>query len=271
MSDSNLATCTFHVIRYVPNLLREEHINIGLLLHDRARNRAVARVLAEPEELARTRRLHPEADTSVLLGLTSSLLPLLTGNAPEEIEQVIEKLGETLSNAIQFGPRRAVLTENADAEFEHIYAAQVSPPAAIPYGGAARTDTRAGLRAQASEVFRRAGLLARMEHSVSMEPFTFAGDSLRLDYRYRQNGTAGYVHTVPLLRDPNQPKSIAFTAGRVRAHDDGARFHALTENEPAGDGAHFRALAAFLREQRIEVVPRNELPVFAARLQSLLP
>jgi hypothetical protein len=269
MAEEQLSACTFRVVRYIPNLLRDEWINIGVVLHDRARNLALTRVLSEPEELARVRRLHPEADTQTLVSFSSTFESFLPANG-DGLEAAIEKLDSTLSNILQFSSQKAVLTEDAESELERLYATHVTPPRAGPRDATSRADTRAGLRARVSEVFRRVGVWRRMERGVRVEKFTFAGDPLRLDFMYRQNGTVGFLHAVPLLRDAAQARSFAFTVERIKARLAGALFHAVTEDAPRAEPARFHALAGFLREQQIEVVPQAELAGFASRLSTMI-
>jgi hypothetical protein len=56
----------YRIVRYAPNLVRDEWLNIGVLLFDpRTRERRL-RLISETEEFARVRRLHPEADEALL-------------------------------------------------------------------------------------------------------------------------------------------------------------------------------------------------------------
>ncbi len=65
-----LRPCAYHVVRYTPNLVRDEWVNIGILLFDPASGRLLQRLLEEPAEFARVRRLHPAADEEFLRRLS---------------------------------------------------------------------------------------------------------------------------------------------------------------------------------------------------------
>ena len=77
MPDETLQPCAYHVVRYQPNLIRDEWVNIGVLLfipglgpgRGPATGRVRQRWLEEPADLARLRRLHPAADEELLLRL----------------------------------------------------------------------------------------------------------------------------------------------------------------------------------------------------------
>ena len=61
------------ILRYTPNLVRNEWVNIGVLLFDPASGERRLRLIEEQEEFARVRRLHPGADEGLLRGLRDDL------------------------------------------------------------------------------------------------------------------------------------------------------------------------------------------------------
>lgn len=65
--------CAYRVLRYAPNLVRDEWVNIGVLVFDPASGERRLRLIEEPEEYARVRRLHPRADESLLRALRNDL------------------------------------------------------------------------------------------------------------------------------------------------------------------------------------------------------
>jgi hypothetical protein len=74
------------------------------------------------------RRLHPNADEELLRALPGEFEARLEG-PDEEVRTSLEKLAQTLSNAIQLGPEKGVEAADFDAELDRLYYAQVSPPA----------------------------------------------------------------------------------------------------------------------------------------------
>jgi Protein of unknown function (DUF3037) len=76
-----LRPCAYHVIRYTPNLVRDEWVNIGILLFDPATGRLLQRLVEEPAEFARIRRLHPTADEELLRRLSDDFASQSAGGA----------------------------------------------------------------------------------------------------------------------------------------------------------------------------------------------
>ncbi|MFZ3202177.1 MAG: DUF3037 domain-containing protein, partial [Candidatus Acidiferrales bacterium] len=51
----------YRVLRYSPDPIRDEWVNIGVVLEHTDGARLAVRLIEEPSELARVRRLHPQA------------------------------------------------------------------------------------------------------------------------------------------------------------------------------------------------------------------
>src|SRR5579863_8439045 len=105
MPDETLQPCAYHVVRYLPNLLRDEWVNIGVLLLDPSSGRVRQRWLEEPADLARLRRLHPAADEELLLRLPAEFDRQFAGAGSDGVA-LLEKFDQTLSSALQLSPRK---------------------------------------------------------------------------------------------------------------------------------------------------------------------
>jgi len=262
MADENLLTCTFRILRYVPNLVRDEWMNIGVLLVD-PDGQLHVRVLEEESQYARLRRIHPAVDVPVLRALEADLeaRAAQTGGGAA----VLAGLEDTLSNSLQLGPQKAVLTANADAELERLFHDQVEPSMQRAAGAAEREPNRASIRFRAREVFRRTRLYGRLQFGVKVEEFTAAGDPFRLDFGW-QNGTRGFLHSVALGRDSGQAKVLAYTAAAVREKIPGAEFAAITEVPPQRGNSRHEFTVSLLESSDIQVVPLTGLDQYARTL-----
>lgn len=267
MAEETGNTFRYRVLRYTPNLIRDEWVNIGVLLEDVSGPRRAVRLVEENSEIARIRRLHPGVDENLLRALPADIDSRL--QAPEaEAQRYLEKLEDTLSNVLQFSPGRAVIAEDFDAEIDRLYREHVAPPPAAR--GGIVENTRGWIRGRLNDIFRRHRILSRLERSVRVEEFTQPGDPLRLDYAYRYNGTRGYVQAVALGRDPAQAKVLAYTAECIRARAANSEFTAITEIEPLPQNPRHQFVARLFEEQRISVVALNRVEQFAERLRPRL-
>jgi Protein of unknown function (DUF3037) len=268
MSEATLRSYAYHVVRYTPNLVRDEWVNIGILLFDPASGRVLWRLMEDPAELARIRRLHPVADEALLRGLSEELEAQLGAGRGDELES-LARLQQTLSNAVQLSPQKGLLAEDLDAELDRLYRDHVEPPR---YSRSFEDlSTRNAIRTRANQVFRSSGIWTRLERRVRVEEFTHAGDPMRFDYAYRRNGTQGFVQALPLGRDPSQAKVLAFTAEAVRTKLPKAEFLAVTEVEPhPQENPRHRFVTGLLAEREVTVLPLTRLMAWAQGMRPRL-
>jgi hypothetical protein len=268
--------CAYRVLRYTPNLVRDEWVNIGVLLFDPQTGERRLRVIEEEEEYRRVRRLHPGADELVLRALRDDLEDRFqsayaggsAGNGGNW-QQLLAKWDETLSNALQLAPQKGVFAADLDAELERLYADHVAPQRAPSRVGA--PGSRASLRSYCSQVFRQARLWDRLQKSVRAEEFTFPGDPMRLDYSYRRNGTRGFVQTLSVTRAPADAKLLAYTVERISAKASlKTEFAAVTDVELKTENDRHRFVRDTLRDVGIEPIPLEGFAVWVNKLKPLL-
>jgi Protein of unknown function (DUF3037) len=264
-----LKPCAYHVIRYLPNLVRDEWVNIGVLLFDAASGRVLRRLVEEPAEMARVRRLHPAADEGLLRGLAEELDAQIGAPGGSPAEQ-LARLERTLSNAVQLSPRKGLLAEDFEVELDRLYHDQVEPPRRTR-GEFEDLSTRNAIRTRANQVFRSAGIWSRLERRVNVAEFTFEGDPLRVDYCYRSNGTRGFVQALALGRDPAQARVLAFTVDAIRAKVPKSDFLAVTEAEPRPrENPRHHFVSGLLEERGVNLVPLGRLMEWAQQMRPAL-
>lgn len=282
-------TCRYFLLRYAPNIVRGEFINLGVFLYDPAAARLDARLL---DDFRRVRRLHPWADLDLLARLAEQFEQESLGAAAPEasgLDAYLERL-QNYSNLLDCSEPKAVLTTNFDAELERLYDAYVREPRYPTRLAAVVEGTRAWIRSRLNSVLRSAGLLGhpRLERRVRVAAYTQPGDPFAFDFGYRTNGTRGFLHALALAREVDTAKVVAYTAERVRARLAGenlrAEFTAIVEALPAevptpvgtqagelpADGGTAALSARILAEQEIRLVPVAALDTFATQLRQQL-
>jgi len=268
--------CAYRVLRYTPNLVRDEWLNIGVLLFDPSTGERRLRLIEEQEEYNRVRRLHPQADETLLRALRDDLEDRFQSAAAKSSNgsstswlQLLGKWDETLSNALQLAPQKGVHATDLDAELERLYADHVAMQRAPSRVGA--PGSRAQMRSYCSQVFRQARLWERIEKSVRAAEFTFPGDPMRLDYSYRRNGTRGFVQNLSVSRAPADAKLLAYTAERITAKAGlKTEFAAVTDVVLNPENDRHRFVRDTLRDAGIEPVAMEGFAVWVAKLKPLL-
>lgn len=275
--------CAYRVLRYTPNLVRDEWVNIGVLVFDPETGERRLRVIEEPEEYARVRRLHPQADESLLRALRDDLEDrfarageLFRGNGQAHAEgngradwlKLLGKWDDTLSNALQLAPQKGVYASDLDAEAERLYADHVAPQRAATRVGA--PGSRGTIRAYCAQVWKQARLWERLQKGVRVEEFTFPGDPMRIDYGYRRNGTHGFVQTLSVIRAPGEVKSLAYTVERIRNKVKTSEFTAVTDVHLIAENERHRFVQETLRDAGVEAVAMEGFAVWTAKMRPLI-
>lgn len=281
-TSSNENKFAYHVLRYTSDLVRDEWVNIGVLLFDPLTGALRLRLIEEQDEYARIRRLQPAADEDSLRGFRDHLEdrfatflrnmraehgPLV--HAGEELQRLVDQWNDTLSNGLQLGPQKGVYADDLDVELERLYADHVAPPRKASRVGA--PGSRAMVRNYCSQVWKMGGLWDRLEKSVRVTDFTFPGDPMRLDYCYRRNGTRGFVQTLSVSRAPADCKLYAYTAARIATRGPFAsEFAAVTDIPLLPENERHRFVGETLRDAGIEPVSMEGFAVWVAKLKPLL-
>jgi len=253
----------YRILRYMPNSLRDEWVNIGVLLQETSGTRRAMRLIEDPAEFARVRRVHPEADENLLRSLYPEFDARLRASVAD-IERYLEKLDQSLSTTLQFSQAKGLLADNFDVELDRIYRQQVTPPTRRATG--LLQNTRDWMRDKLNDVFRRHRILGKLEHRVRVEGFTQPGDPMRLDYGY-QNGVRGFIQSVSLRRDLPQAKALAYTAGCIHARDRLAEITAITDTVPDSENPRHVFVEKLFAGEGIRIVAMSQVEGFAEELR----
>lgn len=273
----------YRVLRYTPNLVRDEWVNIGVLVFNPQSGERRMRLIEEPEEYARVRRLHPRADEELLRTLrddlenrfatATQLFPAdrnAEGNGHARLDwmKLLGKWDETLSNALQMAPQRGVHADDLDAETERLYADHVAMQRGEARVGA--PGSRGAIRSYCAQVFKQARVWERLQKGLSAAEFTFSGDPMRIDYGYRRNGTRGFVQTLSVSRAPGDVKALAYTIERIRGKVAASEFTAVTDVHLIAENERHQFVRETLRDAGVEVVPLEGLAVWTAKMRPMI-
>src|SRR6202521_5264046 len=126
--------CAYRILRYTPNLVRDEWVNIGVLLLDPSTGERRLRLIEEQDEYNRVRRLHPQADETLLPALRDDLEDRFqsasangSNGGKGDLQQLLGKWDETLSNALQLAPQKGVFAADFGAELDRLYSDHIAP------------------------------------------------------------------------------------------------------------------------------------------------
>ena len=259
-----------------PNLVRDEWVNIGILLFDPANGRILRRMMEEPGEFARVRRLHPGADEDLLRRLpeefdaNSQRAPALTG--PIRVAQRFScksgRLEQTLSNAVQLSAQKGLWLPTWTPSSTGCIAITWSRrgiAACSRIWPRATPSAPAPIRFFAAPEYGRVSSAAcAWPNSPSRRP---AARRLRLSAQRHAGLRAGAS-----ARPRSGPGQGAGLHRRRHSREiPKSEFVAVTEVEPRPqDNPRHRFVTGLLEERQIPVVPLARLADWAFRLRPAL-
>lgn len=207
--------CEFFLIRYVPDVVKGEFTNIGVLL--REAGRADSAVVRFTRDWARVRCMDADADIGLLESLEGEIAERLRLGAADT-KPVMQVLEDTLSNSLQITEARAALAESVPAELEQLMRMYVEP---LKVKQERRKSGRAAIAGAMRNQFERAGVWGLMRKRIAASTYTRPGDPMKLDCGYRANlgegvGVIRMFQAVSLEGDVEAAKGLAYSAPQLR-------------------------------------------------------
>jgi hypothetical protein len=266
--------CEFFLIRYVPDVVKGEFVNIGVLLREAggaalgagASDSAVVRFT---RDWSRVKCLDADADIGLLEALEGEIgarLQMRSQDAPD-IKPVMEMLEDTLSNSVQVTEVRACLAESLPAEMEQLMRMYVE---SLKVKVDRKRTGRAAIAGAMRTEFERAGVWGLMRKRIAASMYTRAGDPMKIDCGYRPNGVIRMFQAVSLEGDVEAAKGLAYSApqlieGVQRVESARLELTAIVEPLRAVSDTEDEAMERYrfgveaMERQEIRVVTLNDL------------
>jgi hypothetical protein len=253
--------CSFFLLRYVPDAVKSEFVNVGLVLLPRA-GRAELRFT---RDWSGVKCLDPQADLEVLEALEGDLREKLRGIDGDR-DFILRKIQDSFSNALQPSEFKSCAAESPAAEADQLARLYLERARVRqPREAGARQAILAGMRQE----FESAGVWRAMRKEIRAADFTRPGDPLKIDCGYGANGTVKMFHALGLPGDINGAKVLAFSFPRLaegirRKEGKQAQLTAVVENDLPRDDEQVSFALETLAQQAIGVAPLAQMASLAA-------
>lgn len=255
--------CEFFLVRYVPDPVKNEFVNIGVVLRETGGGAAAVRFT---RDWARVRCADPDADTAMLEALEAEMRQRLAEQETDG-KPLLGIMEDSFSNLIQMTEPKGCLAENVAAELEQLMRVYVEPRR--ERARQVLSGRQAIARSMRSS-FEKAGVWDLMRKRIPAAEYTRPGDPLKIDCGYRPNGVVRMFHAVSLLGDVETAKVLAFSAPALRAGLERAEkaeleLTAIVEPLRDGNGEVHEEMEAYrfgvetMEAQRIRVLTVSDL------------
>jgi len=256
--------CSFFLLRYVPDAVKNEFVNVGVVLLPEA-GRAELRFT---RDWSRAKCLDPQADTDLLESLEADLRSqLLDANGGRD--SILRKIQDSFSNALQPSEFKACLAESPSKEADALAEMYLETPRR-------RVSREAGARqaifVRMRQEFVSAGVWPLMRQEIKAADYTRPGDPLKIDCGYSPNGTVKMFHALALPADAtavNAAKVLAFSfpqlaEGIRKKENRQAQLTAVVDDGLERGEAGVGFALETLERQKVQVATLSQMPRIAA-------
>ncbi|PYX90520.1 MAG: DUF3037 domain-containing protein [Acidobacteria bacterium] len=195
----------FLILRYVPDAVKGEFVNIGvLLLGD---GFADVRLTTD---WRRVRCLDPDVDLEMLETFAREIRSQLQNSVDRE--SALKRLTDSFSGVIQVSGPAACLGAEPAEEIETLVRMYLEKPLRP---GKREVSSRQRILSEMQRSFEAANVWKHMHKEIAVSRYTDSGDPLKIDCGYRPNGIIKMFHAVPLVTNPDLAKILAFSYGQM--------------------------------------------------------
>ncbi len=268
--------CEFYVVRYVPDVVKDEPVNVGVVLLELDGADDGFADVRFTRDWRRARCADPDLDVELLESFEDEIRRLVQARAAEVInyrgamsrrEWLLDQVSNSFSGALQLSPAKAVLTESPQAELGLL---------AQRYLESAARERRAltGRRViygAMKDAFEKAGVWNFMWKDIAVAQYAQSGDPLKIDCAYKPADNVVHMfHAVSLATAADSAKVLAFSYQDFReglAHAEGANpnLYAVVEDGLDQTDAQLGFALNTFDRYGIDVASVSQMPAIAER------
>ena len=272
---AELKQCEVYLLRYVPDAVKDEFVNLGVVLLETGEGDGLFTDVRFTRDWRRVRCLDPEADVELLESFEEEIRRMLQSRATEVInyrgpmsrrDWLLRLLEDGLSNTLQITPAKAVLTESPQKELGELAQMYLESASHARRAQSGRRVIYAAMR----EAFEHEGVWALMRTQIAAAQYAHKGDPLKIDCGSRPNGVIKMFQAVSLETDVDAAKVLAFSypalrEGLRRAENAGSELTAVVEDGLNREDDAVGFALATLAASEIRVAAVSEMPGYAER------
>jgi hypothetical protein len=205
---ADLKQLEFYLLRYVPYVVKEEFVNIGVLLLEPNNGGLSFADVRMTSDWRRVYCLDRNVDVEALQGL-EPYIRLHLQQSPDA-GALPRKLEDSFANLIQISPRKVCLAAEPALELDKLSLMYLKEPQLESLPAVRRPKSEhAMIVSQITDALTRAGIWALRVEKISAAKYTKKkGDPLVFDFGYVVGTEIRFFQAVPLKTNINQLKAV---------------------------------------------------------------
>ena len=265
--ESHLKDCALYLVQYIPDLVRGESVNIGVLLHS-PQEKYLGCLISD--DYRRIKHFHPQADVKLLRELQSHFEMEIDVHGAD-LDGYLQFMRRSYANSIQVSEPRAFHLAEPQNEIQDFFGRYVGRRVTGPLP----EDTRVRIKQKLTAALSLAGVWEMMEKHISVARWTREGDPFTFDYGYtpllvkgRPNGHSHFIHAISLRRDEGgkAAKIMVYSIDHVRKKE-AAELTAVVEALASKGDKAANLSQRILEDGGVALQPIDGIPEYAQSIR----
>jgi hypothetical protein len=252
----------FFLLRYVPDAVKDEFVNIGLVMVEAGANGGGFADVRFTRDWRRVRCLDPQADVEMLAALEREIRGQLATSHDREV--LLRRLEDSFSNVIQISATTGCLAEDPVAEIEAMASMYLE---AAKVGGKREVSGRQRILATMRDAFAQAGV-GKFVLPVPVAPYTKSGDPFQFDFGYRVAGEIKLFQAVSMKVGVDAAVLLAARYPRIapvmsRVAGATPLLTAVIDDDLDRGNEGIQFALGMMEDERIRIAVAAEMPMIA--------
>jgi len=252
----------FFLLRYVPSALKEEFVNIGLVLFESNPQGEGFADLRFVRDWKQVWCLDPQADIELLEAFQREIRGQLSSKQDRSL--MIHRMQDLFSNTIQLSPVKACEAADPAEEIDvlarfYLERPKLERPRVL--------SGREYILSQMQSEFERVGIWTSLMHGIPVSPYTKPGDTFKFDFGYRIGNSLKLFHAVSLKRSVDSAVMLASRypaiAPKMAKKLEAEPLLTAVIDDMDRTQEQNRFALEMMEEARITLAPLTEMPAIA--------
>jgi hypothetical protein len=265
----------YFLVRYVPNAVRGEFVNIGLVMTESGGGFAGAHFTAD---WRRVKCLDPSLDIEMMDALILDVQERVKDT--QSLALLLGEMSESYSNTVQISTIGHCVAENPEQELRDLAAKLVEIPILpdsmadeiVPAGDQTQHAGRKWIHSAMKDAFKLAGVLPFLDQRISVKSYTNETDRFTFDFAYaigKNSEETKVFHAVSLVGKSNETEMFPLRVAKIgpkmaRLKKTQPTFTAVVEDHYDASDPYVMSILAFMNDENIRVSAVREMPAIAA-------
>jgi Protein of unknown function (DUF3037) len=263
---ADLRKFDFFLLRYTPNAVRDESVNIGLVMTERGGDGGGFADVYFTTSWARVQSLDPTVDIDLLEAFGREIKNKFV-SASDRV-MLLNELLEHYSNSIQLSPVISCMAEDPVREMKYLASNLVEAVTTVgdaeKMGRSQKTSGRPWIYQAMTDEFKVEGIWELLNKDIPASPYTVEGDPLTFDYSYQFGNKMKIFQAVSFVERVSESVNfarafagLAPTLAQQKAVEP--VFTAVVENQYDASDKNVKLAIAFIENAKGRVAKLSEM------------